>query len=477
MVRPTLIQVEQRAQVTARFMRKVSHKYIFDNLSEWRDRALLWLIRDEFTLANFSLIYSLVVLIIAMRQGIWPSLFAALLSFLCFNFFLVRPFYTFLVADPRELLDLVVFFIAASLSGRLASFAREQAENARRRADEQNLLYELTSALNQTGSPDGVFIVLKEVLHRLPLVTEVGILPWSETPPEGNATRFYLLMRTEDHGYGILHITFALPPNDVPTAVVNACAIQATLALQRIDLTERAQQSRNFEEADRLKTALLRAVSHDLRTPLTIIKTSISNLLNLYRTLPDADREDMLKTIEAEADQLNRMVGNLLDISRLEAGAMTLDRSLNSLEEVAGDVAARAWQLNHRERIKMIFPAQMPLVAFDYGLIMQALGNLVENALRYELESTQVEIEGSLCDGEARVAIRNHGPDILPEERQLIMEPFFRGKGGNLGLGLAIAKGIIETHCGALWLEDTPGGGATFVFSLPLTALEGDCAR
>ena len=185
----------------------------------------------------------------------------------------------------------------------------------------------------------------------------------------------------------------------------------------------------------------------------------------------------MLKTIENEADQLNRMVGNLLDISRLEAGALTLNRSLNSLEEVAGDVAARAWQLTHQERIKIVFPDQMPLVAFDYGLIMQALGNLVENSLRYEPDDTRIEIEGSLYGSEARVAVRNHGPDIPAEERQLIMEPFFRGKSGNIGLGLAIAKGIIETHCGALWLEGTPGGGATFIFSLPLTVAEDDCAQ
>lgn len=322
---------------------------------------LLWMLRAELTPANFSLIYLLVVLVVAISQGTRPSLFASLLSFLGFNFFLVKPHYTFHVADPRDVLDLLVFFAAATLTGQLASYARR--------------------------------------------------------------------------------------------------------------LAARAERSRTFEEADRLKTALLHAVSHDLRTPITIIKTSASNLLTFYPTLPENERVDMLKVIENEADHLNKMVGNLLDISRLKAGALQMNLGWNSLEEVAGDVAARAWQLIHQERIHICFPDSVPLVCFDYGLILQALSNLVENALRYEPPERKIDICGELVKAEMLVFVRNHGPNIPAEERDLIFEPFYHGAGGNIGLGLAIAKGIIEAHGGRLWIEDTPGGGATFVFFLPLTVM------
>ncbi|HEX3050470.1 MAG TPA: DUF4118 domain-containing protein [Aggregatilineaceae bacterium] len=320
---------------------------------------LLWGLRAELTPANISLIYLLIVLVVAVSQGTRPSLLASLASFLCFNFFLVKPFYTFHVADPRELIDLFVFFACASLTGQLASYARIQAE--------------------------------------------------------------------------------------------------------------RAQRSRTFEEADRLKTALLHAVSHDLRTPITIIKTSASSLLTFYTTLPENERVEILRGIETEADHLNKMVGNLLDISRLQAGALQMNRTINSLEEVAGDVAARVWQLTHQERIYICFPDSVPLVSFDYGLILQALSNLVENALRYEPSDQKIDICGECMNKEVRVFVRNHGPTISLEERKILFEPFFHGAGGNIGLGLAIAKGIVEAHSGRLWVEDTPGGGATFIFSLPLT--------
>jgi two-component system sensor histidine kinase KdpD len=321
---------------------------------------LLWALRSELTPANISLIYLLTVLVVAVLQGTGPSLLVSLISFLCFNFFLVKPLYTFHVADPRELIDLLVFFACASLTGQLASYARIQAE--------------------------------------------------------------------------------------------------------------RAQRSRTFEEADRLKTALLHAVSHDLRTPITIIKTSASNLLTFYATLPEHERVDMLRVIDNEADHLNKMVGNLLDISRLKAGALQMNLASNSLEEVAGDVAARVWQLTSQERIHICFSPDIPLVRFDYGLILQVLSNLVENSLRYEPPDQKIDICGELVNAEMRIFVRNHGPNIAVEERESLFEPFYHGAGGNIGLGLAIAKGIVEAHSGRLWVEDTPGGGATFVFSLPLIA-------
>ncbi|MDX2137118.1 MAG: DUF4118 domain-containing protein [Chloroflexota bacterium] len=233
-------------------------------------------------------------------------------------------------------------------------------------------------------------------------------------------------------------------------------------------LLELERKSRQFEEADRLKTALLHAVSHDLRTPITIIKSSASNLRQFGMKMPLEEQVELAQTIETEADQLDRLVGNLLDMSRLKAGALKLSTGLNSLEEIAGDVAARVWQLTKQERLRLNFPGDMPLLEFDYGLILQAVTNIVDNAVRYEPETSQVELRGDYTADKALFKIINHGETINAETKVHMMEPFYRGKEGKIGLGLPIAKGIIETHHGSLYVEDTPGGGATFIMALPI---------
>jgi two-component system, OmpR family, sensor histidine kinase KdpD len=248
--------------------------------------------------------------------------------------------------------------------------------------------------------------------------------------------------------------------------------IAGQLAAYARQQSKRAQRSQVLEEADRLKTILLHAVSHDLRTPLTIIKTSADNLLNLYDRLSPAEQKEMIRTIEHETDQLNALVGNLLDLSRLKAGAMVMRRQWNSLAEIAGDVAARAWTLNQSQRVQLYFPDEMPLVCCDYGLILQALNNIVENVLRYEPPSSQVEVRGAYSGSEIRLSVINHGPDIPAAEKERIMEPFYHAADGRVGLGLAISYEIMQLHHGRLWVEDTAGGGATFVMLLPRQKLE-----
>jgi two-component system sensor histidine kinase KdpD len=251
-----------------------------------------------------------------------------------------------------------------------------------------------------------------------------------------------------------------------------ACAGQSALALQRVDLTNQAARSRTLIEADRLKTAILHAVSHDLRTPITIIKTSAANLDELHdRLLPEEQRE-LARVIETQADELDRLVGNLLDLSRLQAGAVVLNAEWNSLEEIAGEVAAHAFAAHQNERIALDFPDDLPLVRCDYGLMLQALGNLVENSLRHQPPGKLVIIHGRALADVVRLEVVNHGPIIAAEERERIMEPFYQSRDGQsqkggVGLGLAIARGIVEAHHGHLTIEDTPGGGATFVLTLP----------
>jgi two-component system sensor histidine kinase KdpD len=294
------------------------------------------------------------------------------------------------------------------------------------------------------------------------------VLPYETVTKSEDDTVHYMLLQADQHIYGTLCVALNRSISREELRLLNTCASQAAMALHRIELAERARRSQQFEEADRLKTALLHAVSHDLRTPITIIKTSASNLRTLGERLLASERRELSESIEQEADQLDRLIGNLLDLSRLRAGAMTLNRQANSLEEAAGDVAAAAYAHTRQERIRLNFPYDLPLVGFDYGLMLRAITNLVDNALRYALPDSSIELRGQVVEEEARLLVSNQGENITADEREHLMEPFYHGKGGHIGLGLAIAKGIVEAHQGRLWLEDTPGGGATFIIALPL---------
>lgn len=426
------------------------------------------ILRGSLTLANSTLVYTLVVLVLAIQRGTRVALAAALVSFLIINFFLIHPYYTFLIADPREVLDLTIFFIVAVLAGQLAARARMQAYTAERRASEQEILYRLTRSFNQMTSSKQVQDALIDVVTRDLSANQAYLLPRAPEVPNANAPVHYLLLQSDNRIYGTLCVVFDTPPNQETIRLLTTCVSQAAMALHRIELDEQARKSQEFEEADRLKTAILRSVSHDLRTPITIIKTSASNLRTLGDRLSPDERAELSEAIDHEADQLDQLVGNLLDMSRLQAGSLTLNCEPNSLEEVAGEIAARVFHRTKQQRVRLSFPDDLPLVPFDYVLLLQALTNLVENALRYEPDDRQIEIFAHMEQDEVHLSVINHGETISVEERTQIMEPFYHGKKGNTGLGLAIAKGIIEAHHGRLWVTDTPGSGATFTIALKL---------
>lgn len=414
----------------------------------------------------------LVTLIAAVWLGTGASILAAVASFLAINFFLVQPYYTLNIADPRVLLDLLVFLAAALIAGRLAAYARQQAEEAGLNAEQQEILYSLTSDLNLLTDPDAIRAELRRVILSRLDGRRVDFLPGSAPRSTQGSNAVIILLAAGETVYGTLQAVFDGPLSASRHRLLLACAGQVALALQRVDLTGQAARGRTLAEADRLKTAILHAVSHDLRTPITIIKTSAANLDHLGDRLPPAEQRELARTIEAQADELDRLVGNLLDLSRLQAGAMILHEDWNSLEEIAGDVAARAFAAHQAERIELDFPDDMPLARFDYGLMLQALGNVVENALRHEPAGRRVIIRGRPLADALILEVINHGPHISAAERELVMEPFYqsrdgRSQKGGVGLGLAIARGILEAHRGLISIEDTPGGGVTFLMRLP----------
>lgn len=435
----------------------------------------LWWVRELLTLANFSLIYLLLILVIAVWLGTVPSLTAVFVSFFCFNFFLIKPYYTLAVQDPRELLDLLIFLAAALITGQLAAYARQQAEVARHRTQEQIILYELSSTFNRLTERGEIYRTLREVVQENLPVTAVTVLTTPETAaPQDDQTDVYLLINMNEQVYGALHAVFGAPPAEEQRRFLMACVVQAAIALQRIDLAEDVQRSRVIEEADRLKTTLLHAVSHDLRTPITIMKTAVNNLQSLHNQMSPAEKQETMKVIEQEADRLNKLVGNLLDMSRLEAGAVNLHEDWTAVSEIADDIAAQSWQRQQTARIRLDFPDDMPLIRCDHGLMLQALSNIADNVLRYEPPDSQVVIRGEFDAQEVRVLMINHGPTIPADTKTHLMEPFYRGSDGQVGLGLAISKGIVLAHHGRIEVADTPGGGATFVIALPRTLLTGE---
>ncbi len=244
---------------------------------------------------------------------------------------------------------------------------------------------------------------------------------------------------------------------------------------ERAQLVEESNRVQLLEEVDRLRAALIGSVSHDLRTPLASIKASISDLADPGLRLSDDDRATLLRTTEEETDRLTRLVTNLLDMSRIQAGALVPHRSATPLDELIGAVAGRLGPMLATHRLSVEVPDGLPLADVDYLLVEQVLSNLLENAARYTPPGTAVTVGAVAVAGgrEVEVAVVDHGPGVAEAERERIFDQFYRlraeGRGPvGTGMGLAIVKGIVEAHGGRIWVEATPGGGATFTLRLPV---------
>jgi two-component system sensor histidine kinase KdpD len=271
-------------------------------------------------------------------------------------------------------------------------------------------------------------------------------------------------------------------PNDPQRLIIpdqlrllEAFASQTALALEVDRLQEEARKAQVQIESERLRNSLLSLVSHDLRTPLAAIIGSVSGLIELGTILDPTVSRELLQNIYSEAERLSRLVNNLLQATRLEAG-IELRKELCALEEVV-EVALRrlAESLNQRPVVTDV-PANLPMVPMDGILLEQVMLNLLDNALRYTPAGTPIEVSASLQNGSVLVAVADRGPGLLPEDLNKVFEKFYRGQDrseqSGAGLGLAICRGIVEAHGGRIWAENHPGGGALFRFTLPLEAQE-----
>ena len=491
--------------------------------------AIIAVLPGALRIANISMLYLIAVLATAVAFGSGPAVLASVFAFLVFDWFFVEPLHQFTVADPQEWIALLLFLATAVVTGQLAAEQRRRAEEAIHREREAVVLYdvarllsggELRPALTATAerlrselAVDGVAIALSEVagglvsagksatwsggvtsspaqlLHEGPAPTadsRAGPGHWVAVVPPASAGIRARITRRRVFVVPIVsgadrRGTITLAPGARgarfgPTEIRLLSAVAANIgqALERDRLRRDATDAEVLRRSDELKTALLNAVSHDLRTPLASILASAGSLRQDDVTWTPEDRSDFIETIEHEAGRLNAIIGNLLDLSRMESGILRPDKGWYDLGALVDDVLGRLRPVTARHRVLVDIPEDLPPIELDYIEIDQVLSNVIENAAKYAPPGREIEVTARRAGPVIEIAVADRGPGIPAESLPRLFDAFYRAADGNravkgLGLGLAVAKGLVEAHGGRIRAENRAEGGARFVLTLPLS--------
>jgi two-component system sensor histidine kinase KdpD len=289
-----------------------------------------------------------------------------------------------------------------------------------------------------------------------------------------------LPMRTDREQFGVVRIVPQEEGSfgDEERKLAEAFVSQMALAMESVRLQEKTRSAEAEAEASRIRAALFSSVTHDLRTPLSSIKASATSLLEEGVSFDDSQREELLRTIAEESDRLNRLIGNLLDLSRLRAGALVPEKVFTPIEEVIEGVASRMRKLLSDHRLKVRVRTGIPPVPIDVLQIDQVLSNLLENAARFAPPESEIEVKATKWQSSVEIEVSDRGPGIPAEDRERVFQEFYRRdseyRKGEAGLGLSIARAIVAAHGGSMWIHETPGGGATVGLRLPLESRTGD---
>ncbi|WP_326651429.1 MULTISPECIES: sensor histidine kinase KdpD [unclassified Streptomyces] len=424
-------------------------------------------------LANDMLLFLTLTVAAALVGGLIPALASAAFGSLLLNYYFTPPLHKLTIADPKNIVAIVIFVaVAVSVASVVDLAARRTHQAARLRAESEILSFLAGSVLRGETSLEALLDRVRETFNMESvalLERESDVAPWTCTGSVGNTPP---LERPEDADVDMPvgdHMALALSGRALPAEdrrVLAAFAAQAAVVLDRQRLVGQAEQARELAEGNRIRTALLAAVSHDLRTPLASIKASVTSLRSDDIDWSEEDRAELLAGIEEGADRLDNLVGNLLDMSRLQTGTVTpLIREID-LDEVVpmalGGVPEDSVVLDIRE--------DLPMVSVDPGLLERAVANIVENAVKYSPESEPVLVSASAIANRVEVRVVDRGPGVPDEAKDRIFAPFQRygdaPRGAGVGLGLAVARGFAEAIGGTLTAEDTPGGGFTMVLTL-----------
>ncbi|CAH2601792.1 sensory histidine kinase KdpD [Rhodovastum atsumiense] len=475
-------------------------------------------LRHVLAVSNISLVFLTAVLVSAAWFGLWPALFTCLVSVLAYNFFFLPPLYTFTIADPENVVTLVFFLAAALIAGNLAAGVRAQALAARQRARTTDQLYQFSRKLAGVVGMDDLLWATAYQIAAMLRVNVVLLLPEGESiavragyPPEDmldeadfaaavwcwrnnrpagrgadtlpGARRLFLPLRTGSGPVGVVGIG----REDAGTAplldpeqrrLLDALTDQAAIAIERVNLAADVDRSRLEAETERLRSALLTSLSHDLRTPLAAILGSASSLESYHALLDEAAQRELLATIREEAERLNRFVGNLLDMTRLESGALALRLESTDPGEVIGTALARTGRLLAGHNVTLDLAQDLPTVRLDAVLFEQVLFNLLDNAAKYAPAGSTVQVRGwrEAAPGGSdllRVQVIDEGPGIPEEELVRVFDKFHRVRStdhqrAGTGLGLAICRGFIEAMGGHITAANRADRtGAVFTLTLP----------
>ena len=477
------------------------------------------LLSGAFSPTNLVMIYLAVVVVAAVYLGRGPAILASVLSVLAFDFFFVSPRLTFAVADTQYLLTFAGLFIVGVVISTLTARAREQADAAMQRETETAALYELSRDLAAAlGRDDILQTVTQHVEHtfgrdvvillpqesgadrlevaaasaRLELPEdELAVADWvyrrgepagrnTTTLPAANLR--YLPLKTARGIVGVLGVVGPEQPQRHLTPeqrrLMDAFASQVALALERAKLAEQARQAEVLQVTEKLQAALLNSVSHELRTPLVTITGSLSTLLADEGKLAVSTQRNLIENAYEEAERLNRLVGNLLDMTRLEAGALAIHLEPCDVQDVIGAALNQMGNRLQGRTVRVDVPAGLPLVPLDFVPMVQVLVNLLDNALRYSPPEQPVDVIVRPKDHQIEIEVADRGMGIPPDDLEHIFDRFYRlqrpGDAGGTGLGLSICRGIVEAHGGTIRARNRPGGGASLAITLPLGASSGD---
>jgi len=471
------------------------------------------LLRQTLAVSNVALVLLVAVLASAVTYGLMPSLFASLVCALAYNFFFLPPLYNFSIADPENVVTLLVFLLVAAIASNLTARVRTQAIVARQRAATTEDLYLFSRKLAGIASLDDLlWATAYQVAHMLKLHV-VLLLPQASTlqvragyPPEDTldegdlaaakwafeqgqeagrgantlpgARRLFLPMRTARGVVAIIGLDSQqegalLTPDQ--RRLLDSLSDQTALAIERLHLAEEMDRARMVAETEKLRSALLTSISHDLRTPLAAILGSASSLKAYRPSLDVAEQDELLGTIQDEAERLNHFIANLLDMTRLESGALAPNLAAIDLGDVIGSVLRRAPLQLHK--VSLDIEPGLPMLKLDPVLFEQVLFNLLDNAAKYAPAGSTITLKARRESGAVRLMVLDEGPGLPEEDRERVFDKFYRvraadKKRAGTGLGLAIARGFMESMGGTITAanrSDRPGLTPGAIFNLTLS--------
>ena len=444
--------------------------------------AIFFVLRDVLNTTLVALLYLIPLGMITSFWGLGPGIVSALITFLTFNYFFIQPYHTFAVHNPTDVVILIVFLIVAVVVSQLIGRAQAGQAMATAREREATQLYELSVALAGLHDDHAIAEILAKHIQAISQGEAVelnimGAQPFvfhlPESDPPTRTPELIVPIQAVRGVLGEIRLWRIAPAiSSGARRLLQTFASQSALALERAWLAQAESRTRVLEESDKLKSAILSSVSHELRTPLSTIKAAASSLRGTEVGWDLPARTELIAAIDDEADHLNILVGNLLDMSRIEAGALKPKREWNILSEILGSVLVRMRNLTKEHKLEIDVPENLPLVPVDYMQMEQVFTNLISNSLKYAPTNTVVRIRAQVKGESIHIQISNQGPHVPPEHLERIFNKFYRITAADrvtgTGLGLSICKGIIEAYGGRIWAENVSDGLA-FNIILSLT--------